>query len=69
MWRWTVWLDVIFTKGYIFHVLTVPVLIPDEEKKFNLIFISMQLSEMHGSLRVKKEIDGRSSNIYFCMTY
>ena len=36
-----------------FNVLTRNVPIPDEVKKFNSIFISIQLSEMNGSLRVK----------------
>ena len=39
-----------------FNVLTRNVPIPDEVKKFNSIFISIQLSEMNGSLRVKIEM-------------
>ena len=36
--------------------LTLPVLIRDEEKKSSYIFISIQLSEMHGMERLKSKV-------------
>ena len=36
-----------------------PFEVPHENKKFNLIFISVQLSEMHGTLRVNFQVRSR----------